>query len=47
MIKDKKNKNFLSSSIDRAEEMIKIEKFAADLMSSYSEQSQSKFYKGE
>ena len=45
MTKKQKNKNFLSSSIDRAEEMIKIEKFAADLMSAYSEQSQSKFYK--
>ena len=45
MVKDKKNKNFLSSSIDRAEEMIKIEKFSQDLMSSFGEEPQSKFYK--
>ena len=45
MTKKQKNKNFLSSSIDRAEEMIKIEKFAEELMASFKEDPQSKFYK--
>jgi hypothetical protein len=45
MTKKQKNKNFLSSSIDRAEEMIKIEKFAEELMVSFKEDPQSNFYR--